>query len=171
MKRVMVMGGPGSGKSTLARRLGDVTGLPVFHMDVIHWMPGWRERDHAEKVELALDIERRDAWIFEGGLSATYAHRASRADTLIWLDLPVLLRFWRVLKRRWVYRGGRTRPDLPENCPEQIDWEFVTFILGRRRHKSRARVADVARSTPDLVVHHLRSVREVRAFLRSHGAD
>ena len=44
MRRVMVIGAPGSGKSTLARALGERTGLPVFHMDHIHHLPGWAER-------------------------------------------------------------------------------------------------------------------------------
>lgn len=40
MKRVMITGGPGSGKSMLAAALGEKTGLPVYHMDKIHYRPG-----------------------------------------------------------------------------------------------------------------------------------
>jgi dephospho-CoA kinase len=36
----MIVGQPGAGKSTLARALGVATGLPVVHMDMIHWQPG-----------------------------------------------------------------------------------------------------------------------------------
>lgn len=38
MQRVMIVGQPGSGKSTLARKLGEHTGLPVVHIDTIHWL-------------------------------------------------------------------------------------------------------------------------------------
>lgn len=41
MRRVMIVGHPGSGKSTLARAMGERTGLPVVHIDQIHWRPGW----------------------------------------------------------------------------------------------------------------------------------
>lgn len=41
MQRVMIIGQPGSGKSTLAREMGKHTGLPVVHIDTIHWQPGW----------------------------------------------------------------------------------------------------------------------------------
>ena len=39
MKRIMIIGGAGSGKSSLARALGDITGLPVVHIDTLYWQP------------------------------------------------------------------------------------------------------------------------------------
>lgn len=44
LKRIMIIGQPGSGKSTLAKLLGEITGLPVVHIDTIHWQTGWVER-------------------------------------------------------------------------------------------------------------------------------
>lgn len=41
MKRVTVIGAPGTGKSTFSLRLGEVTGLPVVHLDQHFWNPGW----------------------------------------------------------------------------------------------------------------------------------
>ena len=67
MKRVMIIGQPGSGKSTLARQLGQRTSLPVVHIDLIHWKPGWIERCGEEKAALCCEVHRRDSWIFEGG--------------------------------------------------------------------------------------------------------
>jgi adenylate kinase family enzyme len=163
VKRVMVVGGPGSGKSTLAVELGRRTGLPVRHMDLIHWHPGWVERDMAEKDRLTREVHAEDAWIFEGGHSRTYEDRASRADTLIWLDLPVALRLWRVLGRWWRWHG-QTRPDLPANCPERIDPAFIRFIL-RTRRSGPAKIARLIERHPHLEVHHLRSGAELRRFL------
>lgn len=57
MKRIMIVGGPGSGKSTLARCLGSQTGLPVQHMDHIHWQSGWVERTTEAKVIMIQDVE------------------------------------------------------------------------------------------------------------------
>ncbi|MEM8790377.1 MAG: DNA topology modulation protein FlaR [Pseudomonadota bacterium] len=168
MQRVMIVGGPGSGKSTLARLLGDKTSLPVYHMDLIHWKPGWVERGKAEKLVLAREVEARERWIFEGGLSTTYAERAMRADTLIWLDFPLWRRYvrviWRTLKQR-----GKTRPDLPENCPERFDREFLHFIWRTRQSSRRSVIALIEKPYPHLDVHILRSLTEVRAFL--HGID
>ena len=159
----MVVGGPGSGKSTLAVELGRRTGLPVRHMDLIHWQPGWVERPVEEKDRLTREVHAEDAWIFEGGHSRTYDERAARADTLIWLDLPVTLRLWRVL-RRWRTWHGQTRPDLPPDCPERIDPEFIRFTI-RTRRSSPARIARLVAEHPHLQVHHLRSRREIRRFM------
>ncbi|WP_349775075.1 AAA family ATPase [Frigidibacter sp. SD6-1] len=52
MQRIMIIGQPGAGKSTLAAALGQRTGLPVIHIDHIHWQPGWIERSSDEKTRL-----------------------------------------------------------------------------------------------------------------------
>lgn len=167
MQRIMILGQPGSGKSTLARDLGRITGLPVVHIDHIHWQSGWVERSRDEKTRLCLEVEAREAWIFEGGHSATWANRLSRADTLIWLDLPFALRFWRIVKRTVVWHG-RTRPDLPVNCPDGFHHETLPFwrFVWRTRAIARARIARLVADAPaDVQITHLASPRAVRAYL------
>lgn len=167
MQRVMIVGGPGSGKSTLARRLGEATGLPVVHIDTIHYGPGWVERSRDEKAALTREVHARDAWIFDGNFSATYAERVARADTLVWLDVPLGRRLWRVLRRTFRYRG-QTRPEMPEGCTERFGREtlaFVHFILVSNR-RSRAQFERLYREAPA----HMRAVRlrasdEIDAFV------
>ena len=164
MQRVMIIGQPGSGKSTLARRLGELTFLPVIHIDHIHWKPGWVERDPAEKTQMTIDVIAKPRWIFEGGHSRTYRQRLDRADTLIWLDLPLGLRLRRVLWRTLRYYG-RTRPDLPQGCPEAFRFEFLSFIW-RTRHTSRARMRALYDTAPgDKTTIHLTSAPAVDRFL------
>lgn len=163
----MIVGAPGSGKSTLAQTLGARTGLPVYHMDrEVHWLPGWVERRRDEKTQITLEIAARADWIFEGGHSVTYEARVARADTLIWLDLPVGVRYGRVVWRT-LRTYGRSRPDLPDACPEHFDPEFYRFIW-RTRNSGRAKIAEiVARAHPGLRVLHFRSGRAVRRWLRT----
>ena len=163
-RRVMIVGGPGSGKSTLARSLGAITGLPAHHMDRIHWLPGWDERPHEEKVAMARAVEASERWVFEGGLSATYATRAARADAIVWLDLPLSLRLWRVV-RRWATWHGENRPDLPPDCPERLDPAFLIFIV-RSNTRIRRRNAALAGAVPEGAFVRLGSPRAVAAFLR-----
>ena len=166
MRRVVIIGQPGSGKSTLARALGERTFLPVFHMDCVHWLPGWQERAVVEKVQMVQEIVARDAWIFEGNNSATSELRLARADTLIWLDLPLSTRLFRVILRTLRF-WGRTRPDLPEGCPERFDRAFFAYIW-RTRQSGRDKLRDTYQSAPQHVsCMSLRSGAEVRRFLDS----
>ena len=164
MRRVMIIGQPGSGKSTFARKLGAITHLPVFHIDHIHWQSGWVERPGPEKDRLCAEVHARDKWIFEGGRSTTWPERLERADTLIWLDLPLGLRARRVLWRTLRYLG-RTRPELPDGCPERFDWEFTRWIWDTR-HSAKEKMQTTFASAPlDKNRYHLTSQRQVRDFL------
>ncbi|PIB52990.1 AAA family ATPase [Pseudomonas sp. 2995-1] len=168
MQRVMIVGQPGSGKSTLARELGQRTGLPVVHIDTIHWQPGWIERSRDEKTQLCLEVEARDCWIFEGGHSATWENRMARADLLIWIDRSATLRFLRVLRRTLLQRG-QSRPDLPENCPELLANlpEFFRFMW-RTKKTARAKMQQLVATAPSTCrVVYLRSNREARMFIAS----
>ncbi|MEP1209406.1 MAG: AAA family ATPase [Rhizobiaceae bacterium] len=164
MKRVMIIGQPGSGKSTLARQLGQHTGLPVVHIDMIHWKPGWIERNSAEKAALCHEVHQRDSWIFEGGHTLTWPERLDRCDTLIWLDFPLWLRVLRVV-RRTLRDYGRTRPDLPPDCPERFNAEFYRWIwITRNSHREKMRNL-LETAPPSKTRVKLRNRREVDAYL------
>ena len=170
MKRVMIVGQPGSGKSTLARKMGDFTGLPVVHMDQIHWMPGWQPRPLEEKGRMCAEVHARDAWIFEGGHSRTWPERFARADTLIWLDFPLRVRAWRVFKRI-VLNYGKTRPDSAPDCPEQFNWEFAKWIWDTRK-TGREIVLRLVSTTPaEKVIVHLSTARQVADYLENLNGE
>lgn len=128
MQRVLIIGSPGAGKSTLAHAVAARTQLPLYHMDKIHWLPGWIERDRAEalaEVEQVLDHAR---WIIDGNYGSSLPIRIQRADTVVWLDYPTHLCLGRALKRWWHYRG-RSRPDMTDGCPERLNLEFLLYVL------------------------------------------
>ena len=167
MQRIMIVGQPGSGKSTLARALGARTGLPVVHIDHIHWQPGWIERSAAEKTKACLSVEAGEAWIFEGGHSVTWANRLARADMLLWLDVPVWLRLWRVVRRTFLSRG-QDRPDLPPGCREGFHSETLPFwhFIWRTRRTARDRLQRLWDSVPaNKAKMQLRSLADVHRFL------
>lgn len=127
MRKVLVVGSGGAGKSTFARRLGQLLDIEVVHLDSLYWKPGWVKTPKAEWAETVAELARRDAWIMDGNYSGTFDIRVRACDTLIFLDMPRLVCFRRVLKRLIVYRH-RTRPDMAAGCDEKIDWEFILWI-------------------------------------------
>lgn len=128
MQRILVIGSPGAGKSTLARALAARTGLPLHNLDRMHWLPGWVERDRAEGLAELREVLAQDRWIIDGNYGSSLPERLTRADTVVWLDYPTWLCLGRVFKRWWQYRG-RTRPDMIEGCPENLNFEFLHYVL------------------------------------------
>ncbi|MGI9219644.1 MAG: DNA topology modulation protein FlaR [Woeseiaceae bacterium] len=163
----MIIGGAGSGKSTLAVQLGELTELPVVHIDPMYWKPGWVQREHAETEAMVHEAIAADKWIFEGNNSKTFQSRLARADTLVFLDISMPRRLWRVLKRT-ISSYGKVRPDMAEGCPEQFDFSFLLWVIDYARRGSRDVAINLLKSAPDDVdVHHLRKPSHVKMFLNA----
>jgi adenylate kinase family enzyme len=163
MQRILIIGAPGSGKSTLARVMGVRLGLPVIHLDAEYWRPGWVEPAKDEWAAQVAMLAAREAWVMDGNYSGSWDLRLTRAEAIVWLDLPRRVYLTRTLVRTFGSLG-RVRPDLAPDCPERFDWEFVKWVWnypGRSRDKTIATM-DRVRSEKRVVI--LRSPAEVRAF-------
>jgi adenylate kinase family enzyme len=127
MRRVVVIGSSGSGKSTVARRIGERTGLPVFHLDVLYFKPGWVKTPKPEWSEVIAQLAARDSWIIDGNHASTLEVRLAACDTIVFLEIPPWVCVWRVLKRCWQYRG-RSRPDTGDGCPERLTLRMLMWV-------------------------------------------
>jgi adenylate kinase family enzyme len=89
-KRTLIMGNAGCGKTWLASRLGTTLGLPVVHLDDMHWEPGHNgiARDKALRDADVRAAARADTWIMEGVYGQLVNMVLSRVTALIWIDLP-----------------------------------------------------------------------------------
>jgi adenylate kinase family enzyme len=163
-QRVAILGPPGSGKSWLADEIGRRAGLPVVHLDYHYWRPNWVQPDRETWRAQVTDLAAGDAWVMDGSYSSTWNVRLPRADAIVYLDIGRWLCRWGVL-RRTVKTYGRTRPDLGPDCPEQIDWKFIQYVW---THPWKAQPRQLATLEPfkaGRAYFHLRSRREVGAFL------
>jgi len=136
MQRVLVIGPCGAGKSTAAVEIGGLLGLPVHHLDRLHWRAGWVESTRDELRAALAPILAGERWLIDGNYGGTMDERLARADTVVYLDYPTWLCLWRALARVWRYRG-RSRPDMAPGCPERFDLAFVFYILTFRRGPRR----------------------------------
>ena len=174
MKRIAVFGNAGAGKSTLARRLAELTRLPLYPLDLIQFRAAryWPEEKDGGKITdetyqaIYADLLQRDEWIIDGyGTLASTWQRLDAADTLVYIDLPVLTHYRWVTKR--LLKGLFRNPQgWPENSPlwsSTLDSYRVVWRCHRHlTPKYRQIVADVAASKR---VHHLKSSAEMAAFL------
>src|SRR5437868_5766913 len=111
MKRILILGSGGAGKSTFARQLAGLLKIELIHLDVLYWLPGWREPSREEWRKLVAETVERDSWIMDGNYSGSIDIRLPACDTVIFLDAPRLLCIWRVLKRRILF-SKNGRPDM-----------------------------------------------------------
>jgi adenylate kinase family enzyme len=168
MRKVLVIGSGGAGKSTFAKRLGQLLDIEVVHLDSLYWKSGWVETPKAVWAERVAELVRRDAWIMDGNYSGTLDIRFKACDTLIFLDMPRFVCYWRVLKRLVVYRG-RTRPDMAAGCNEKIDWEFILWLWNYPK-KQRPKALELMREhAASKRMIRLRSPAEAEQFLAAVG--
>lgn len=169
MEKIIVMGvSAGAGKSTFAGKLGKKLSLPVYHLDAFFWEPGWIEADPEEFKAAQEKIVKTDKWIIEGNYTATADIRLKEADTLIYIEVPLLVCLYRVLKR-WVTNIGRTRPDLGEGCPEKMDFAFLKFIIttySARKVKMRERMQAFQNARPENTVIFLGNKKQIEGFFK-----
>lgn len=168
MKRIMVMGASaGTGKSTFARRLGESLNIDVHHLDVLFWKPNWVEASLEEFSVCQQEVVAKEQWIIEGNYSNTYDIRANHADTIIYLEIPLVLCLYRVIKRR-IINNGKSRPDIGEGCKEKLDAGFLKFICTTyypRKKKMQARLQQFKADGPYKNVIMLKGTKQIQAYL------
>jgi adenylate kinase family enzyme len=123
VKKVIIIGSGGSGKSTAAIKLGEITGLPVIHLDSYFWKPDWIQVGKDEWLLKIKELCEQPRWIMDGNYRGTMDLRFNEADTIIFLYFPRLLCLWGIMKRRF-----SKRPDTIEGCREKIDLEFFKWV-------------------------------------------
>lgn len=123
----MIIGPCGAGKSTASSKVAKLFDLPLFHMDKLNWKPGWVESETEELRAKVAEVAAKERWVIEGNYGSTMELRLPRADLILYLDYPIPLCLYRIVKRYLQYRG-RTRPDLSDGCEERLDPAFLLYV-------------------------------------------
>ncbi len=122
-KKAIVIGSPGAGKSTFSRKLRDVTGLPLYYLDMLWHRPDKTTIPKQEFDRKLKDVLIKDKWIIDGNYNRTLEMRVNYCDTIFLLDFPL-----DICLSGAESRIGKEREDLPWYETE-FDTEFKQFIL------------------------------------------
>jgi adenylate kinase family enzyme len=142
MQRLVLVGASGSGKSTLGRWVERHLGLPFTDLDDVFWRPGWQK---APVEVFRADVARLTAqsrWVLAGNYSSARDLIWPRADTLVWLDLPLPLTLWRstvrVLRQarsgELICNGNRQTISALVFGKDPLLWYAIKTVPPRRRH-------------------------------------
>jgi adenylate kinase family enzyme len=167
--KIAVQGTSGSGKTTVARELARRLGVPHLELDALHHGPNWLETPAEEFRRRVAAATAGDGWVVDGNYDSKLGDLVlGRADTVVWLDLPLRVALSRVTRR--TIRRIRTGEELWSGNRESwrggfFGWEsmFVWTIRSHLRNR-RARAQRLARH-PGLQVVRLRSRKEVESYL------
>lgn len=167
MKRVAVFGNAGGGKSTLARQIAEITSLPLHALDTIKYKKGGEEVPHDEYLQIHTALLQRDSWVIDGfGCKPSAWARFSAADTLIYVDLPLITHYLWVTKR--LMKGFVIQPEgWPENSPlwrGTLNSYRVIPLCHKKLTPEYRRLVSAQSALKR--VHHLESPEAIRAFIR-----
>lgn len=163
LNKVIVIGSPGAGKSTFSRKLRDVTGLPLYYLDML-WHKPDRTTISREEFDTKLEeILMRDKWIIDGNYNRTLEIRLKYCDTVFLMDYPL-----DVCLSGAESRVGKEREDMPWSETE-LDSEFKQFIIDFSK-ESLPRIYDLIdkyREGKSVVI--FKSREESEEYLRNCG--
>ena len=159
MKKIIVIGCPGSGKSTFSKSLHKITGIPLFHLDMMYW--------NADKTTVPKDIFRarlaerlaENAWIIDGNYGSTMEARMAACDTVFFLDYDPAVCLAGIRERQ-----GKPRADMPWIETED-DEEFLAFVR-EYNEKSRPDVLALLEKYQEKQIVVFRTRDEADSFLK-----
>ena len=168
MKKVAVFGNTGGGKSTLSRKLSEMTNLPLYVLDKIQYKPGGVAVPYEEFKQNHAEIINKYEWVIDGfGSLETVWLTLGKADTLVYIDLPLPVHFWRVTKRfitgffvppkGWSENSPLWKSSLQSYnnlwlCHQRLTPRYRDYVLEAEKTKK---------------VYHLKSTKDIKEFFES----
>ena len=172
MRRVAVTASAsGNGKTTVGRALAEKLGVPFVELDGLVHGPGWTEIPDEDLRAILEPILAGERWVVDGGYRRKIGDLVlAKADTVVWLDLPV--RVWLPrLVRRTIHRIRNHEELWNGNTESWRDafWgrESLIWYALRAHFDRRRRYPEELAAYP---VVRLRTQTEIDRFVADAGA-
>lgn len=161
MNKVIVIGCPGSGKSTFSKKLHKLTGLPLYHLDMLYWNSDRTTVSKEVFRKRLSEVIARDKWIIDGNYGSTIEMRMKECDTVFFLDYPTEICLEGIKERK-----GTVRTDMPWVETED-DEEFIKFIKSYNT-ESRPKVLELIKIYKDKNIFVFTSREEAEEYIRNY---
>ena len=164
--KIYIIGSSCSGKTTLARNIAEKLSITHIELDQLWWLPNWQEREQDEFREIVeTKLTSEEYWVIDGNYSRIRDLIITRADVIIWLNLPFLQLFFRSLMRTIarsitrepVCNGNYERISALLSADGMPAWIIKTYKIRRQYGKS-------LKATDDRVF-ELKSQKQINAWL------
>lgn len=167
--KIIVLGSSCSGKTTLGQRLAIINQAKHIDLDDLNWLPGWKARPSDElNKRLADSLWGESKWIITGNYRNTHSLTMPMATSVVWLDFPLRLILWRMLKRTL---QRILRKELVCNGNYETVWGTFfdkdnLFAYTIRTYKKRKEQFSGLQDTyPHLKIFHIESPKALELFV------
>ena len=166
--KISIIGYSGAGKSTLAKQLGKFYNIPVLHMDSIHFLSNWKERDKEEFNNIMMKyLMDNPEWVIDGNYAKISPERHNQADLVIFLNYNRFTCFKGVIKRYKTYKNS-SRPDMAKGCKERLNFSFLMWVLFTGRTKKRKNhFMNIINNAKDSLI--FKNRKELNKYLKELG--
>ena len=173
MKRINVVGTSASGKSTFSKALAQQLKLSYIELDDLFWLDDWVESSDQEffkKVQQKIN-QAPEGYVIDGNYTRTQKIKWEQIDTIIWLDLPFHINFYRSVKRA-LHRVFSQQPlwissNNTESFKSLFARDSIVFWMVKTHQKNREKYLKILNDPQysDIQFIHLRSRKDINEFL------
>lgn len=162
-KKVIVIGNNGSGKSYFSKKLAEITGLPLIHLDLLYWGENWTHPPREEWVHIQKDLVAKESWIIDGMYIRTFEIRYSAADVVFLLDIDKNLCLESVKQRELEKRADF--PSFLDKNQEQFD--ILINGLLEFEEKRKPQILEMQNKYPNKNLIVFKTRKEIDDYLKS----
>jgi adenylate kinase family enzyme len=170
-RRINVVGTSGNGKPTFARALAERLRVPHVELDALNHGPNWTEASDEDFRAAVAERLDEDGWVVDGSYGRKIGDLVMRrAETVVWLDQPLPLVLWRLLRRtiRRIVRQEELWAGNRESWRGAFWGRDSLFVWTIRAHfRNQKQLPEQLGRFPGLRVYRLRRPREVERFLET----
>jgi adenylate kinase family enzyme len=161
VRKIAVVGCGGSGKTYVARRLGEVLGLPVTHLDAVFYDDEWNELPREKFAAAQRELVAGPGWVIDGNYNSTLEIRLAACDTVVFTDVATVAALRGVLGRQARYGAGQHG----DGVHNRIHWGVLRYVAGYRRRMRPQVLAKIERHAGHAEVVRLTSRRAAWRWL------
>lgn len=159
MKRILVIGCPGAGKTYFAKKLKEITGLPVIHMDNLYWNKDKTSISTEELENKLLPYLKEESWIIDGNYHNTLKLRLEYATDVFFMKMSREECIEGILERI-----DQVRDDIPWVETKKDAVELINWTIDYEE-RTKAQEEDLLKEFPNVKVHILNSREEANQYL------
>jgi len=137
-KKIYIMGTSGSGKSHLAKIISKKLNIKHLDLDDIYWIKKYTKALQLEKrgPKLKKFLKNNKSWIIEGVYSNWSIEAIKKSDLIIWLDISLNKRLYRLIKRHIQRISNKKTPSKIKDTIDIIKYSYSYKKKSNKHHSS-----------------------------------